>query len=130
MENLDKNLANFVVQDWQKYYKEHYHLYKLSTNKLVLLDKPKIQTQFCFGYGMYGVGDNEDEAIADNNAESIKTKENYFIDRNLDRLNRQITWVSECDYAWFIDRNFDVTTKIYTYGCDRYTDDYAKNQQT
>ena len=48
---------------------------------IVTLDKPKIETRFCFGYGMQGAYDyDEAQEVCD----ALRTNEWYFIDYNLE----------------------------------------------
>lgn len=54
------------------------------------IEKPKIKKDFCFGYGMYGVTNDEEEEYAENMRETAKTSEKYFKAKNLKEINREI----------------------------------------
>lgn len=59
-------------------------------NALYGIEKPKIETDFCFGYGMYGMSTDEDYDRADRLAQHARESEEYFIEQNLENLNRWI----------------------------------------
>lgn len=54
------------------------------------IEKPKIKTRFCFSYGFCGVSSEEEEQQADNMAETARKSKEYFINQNLEELNRWI----------------------------------------
>lgn len=54
------------------------------------IEKPKIETSFCFGYGINGIADTEQERTAEAMAEAARKSKEYFINQNLENLNRWI----------------------------------------
>lgn len=86
----------------------------LNDGKIIDLDKPKISTDFCFGYGMYLQASEEESNYANKLATKILNDEKFFINENLKELetylkilrsNRPICIVkkySESDfiYSW------------------------------
>lgn len=54
------------------------------------IKKPQIETHFCFGYGMYGITDSNEEKTADEMVEIAQKSEEYFINQNLESINRWI----------------------------------------
>lgn len=54
------------------------------------IEKPKIETSFCFGYGINGIADTEQERTAEAMAETARKSKEYFINQNLENLNRWI----------------------------------------
>lgn len=54
------------------------------------IEKPKIETNFCFGYGINGIADTEQERTAEAMAETARKSKEYFINQNLENLNRWI----------------------------------------
>lgn len=58
------------------------------------IDKPSIQKDFCFGYGMYARATDEEITAAENMSERARTNEQYFIDENLRDINR---WISQLE---------------------------------
>lgn len=59
-------------------------------DKFYTIDKPTIETNFCFGYGLYGSSTEEEEAEAEATAEAARKSEEYFMSRNLNPINEQI----------------------------------------
>ena len=51
--------------------------------KLLSVDKPRIETRFCFGHGYCGVSSMEDEQRASDMANHARTSEDYFKRENL-----------------------------------------------
>lgn len=55
------------------------------------VDKPSIETSFCFGYGYNGISTDGDSREAAKMSEYAKTSEQYFIAMNLRGIDRQIS---------------------------------------
>lgn len=66
------------------------------SDAIVTLDKPRIQKEFCFGYGLYGQSDEEGEQTANANVNTIKNDEQVFIKLNL----------SQCDVLEDLDNPY------------------------
>lgn len=63
--------------------------------KIFKIEKPSIQTKFCFGYGMYGQSTESDEDEAYNMASIARKQESYFIKSNLENINNEIKILKE-----------------------------------
>ena len=50
------------------------------------IEKPSIKTSFCFGYGFCGVSTDEDEKKASDMAMKASTDKQYFIDKNMAKM--------------------------------------------
>lgn len=59
------------------------------------IKKPRIETQFCFGFGQNGISNDEEENSADKMAAYAQKSKEYFIDENLKALNRRIKTFKE-----------------------------------
>lgn len=59
---------------------------KLDCNILYVFDRPEIKTDFCFGYGYCGVTTSEEMQAASNMAQKARTSEEYFLDKNLEKV--------------------------------------------
>lgn len=72
--------------------------------RLYGIEKPRIEKKFCFGYGYCGVSVAEEEAAAYSRAEEIRTNEKFFIEKNLEDINRKIKQYKEAreamNYNW------------------------------
>ena len=64
-------------------------LIRLSNGKIVEIEKPKMQTNFCFGYGWVDPNGEEEDA-ADKMAEYAKESQEYFIKKNLEQVDKFI----------------------------------------
>lgn len=58
--------------------------------RLYGIDKPRIETSFCFGYGYCGITDPDEERNAEKLAHKAQTSKDYFIDENLRDINNRI----------------------------------------
>lgn len=56
---------------------------ELENGDLIPIDKPRIETRFCFGYGLYGRSTEEEYNDAENMRQHAETSQNYFIKENL-----------------------------------------------
>lgn len=59
------------------------------------IEKPSIETRFCFGYGMNGISDDEDRNIAENMVDIASKNKEYFIQQNLHDINLWIDRLKE-----------------------------------
>ena len=57
---------------------------------LAEIERPSIETSFCYGYGYCGVSTEEDHRDAARMADHARTNEDYFIAENLHGLNGYI----------------------------------------
>lgn len=73
------------------------YIVELSTGDIVTIDKPSIQKDFCFGYGFYGVSDEESEKHAENMVTHSRTNQEYFINENMKQLDDRIEAFKKLD---------------------------------
>ena len=59
------------------------------------IEKPSIETRFCFGYGMNGISDDEDRNMAENMVDKASRNKEYFINQNLHDINLWIDRLNE-----------------------------------
>ena len=83
--------------------KKTQHIVQMQNGDIIAIDKPKIETTFCFGYGMYLQSTDEEYQNARKMENHARTNENYFIEENLRGIEEIITAL----------RNKDI--KVYTY---------------
>lgn len=66
------------------------YIVELNDGNYYTIDKPSIETRFCFGHGYCGVTTQEDERQAFDMAEYASTNADYFMKKNLEGIERQI----------------------------------------
>ena len=83
----DENSRKYV-----KWLKNTYldSLTKLTSGEIVEIEKPKIKTSFCFGYGFCGVSSQEQINEASDLAERARKSEKFFISEKLKQIDVQI----------------------------------------
>ena len=81
--------------------KETAYIVALGDGDITTIDKPRIETRFCFGYGMYGVSTEEDYQAAASMERHARTNEQYFIDENLKDINGTIEDLKNKDIHFF-----------------------------
>lgn len=75
---------------------------KLSDGRIVVVEKQKIETSFCFGYSTCGQGSDYDEA--NGAAHHAKTSEKYFREQNLKDLQSKINLLEgKKEKSWWGD---------------------------
>ena len=62
----------------------------------VLIEKPEIETRFCFGHGQDGITTEEEMDQAQNNVHIARTSEQFFIRENMREIDR---FVNMLEYA-------------------------------
>lgn len=72
----------------------------LDNDDLYVIEKPRIETSFCFGYGMYLRSDEEEERAAFSMEHKARTDSSYFITENLKPLNRWIDDLQDSKWGW------------------------------
>ena len=76
-------------ETWRKYYEGKIGtIVKLTDGRLVEIEKPRIETRFCFGESGY------DAEEAARKAEIAITREDYFLSANLKALREEIAFLS------------------------------------
>lgn len=63
------------------------YIVQLSNGDLIEIEKPRIETHFCFGYDDYGARDYENAKEMQRYA---KTNTDYFMEENLEKLNEMV----------------------------------------
>lgn len=63
---------------------------ELENGDLIPIDKPRIETRFCFGYGLYGVSTDEEYRDAEDMRQHAETSQDYFIMENLKGIEETI----------------------------------------
>lgn len=76
-------------------------LIRLSNGKIVEIEKPKMQTNFCFGYGWVDPNGEEKDA-ADEMAEYAKESQEYFIKKNLKQVDEIIERAKHPGYKGYL----------------------------
>ena len=66
------------------------YIIPLDNEDIATIDKPDIETSFCFGYGYCGVSTDEDYQGAANMAAHARTNEEYFLNENLKGINEML----------------------------------------
>lgn len=90
-EYYERQKARYGREDWAKYStNKAAYFVKLDNGDIVGIEKPKIETRFCFGYGYCGVSTDEDYRNAEACATHARTKQQYFIDENLKQIDYKI----------------------------------------
>lgn len=82
---------NGKTDNYYKFLTKHYStLLRLSNGEIVGIEKTKIKTNFCFGYGFCGISSDEEENAAARMAVRAEQDKNYFIEKNIEPLNNII----------------------------------------
>lgn len=77
-------------ENWVDYHKKNTaRIYKTADGKLIPLEKPRIETHFCFGYSDSAY-DTEDYDRANEMAHHARTQEDYFLSENRDKIGSKI----------------------------------------
>lgn len=128
-------LANEVWKGDQKMIdfclKEAAHIVELGNGDIVIIEKPRIETRFCFGYSDSRY-DTEDMDRADAMADHAKKSQEYFIEENMKGLNRTIAQMEGTESHSFIYRlrtNYTgqpEDSKLKCLNACRWGDEYAK----
>lgn len=93
----DKTLLEDYMREWAKVWQDKSMLdyerkcfsgaVRLQNGGIVYFEKPRIKTEFCFGYSSCGQGPSYDEAVK---AERAADTEDYFLSSNLDGMDEEI----------------------------------------
>ena len=75
---------------------------KLRGKYLFTVDKPSIETNFCFGYGYCGVSNEEEYRGAANMAEHARTHEDYFVKENMKQIIEKIEALNNSRFIAFV----------------------------
>lgn len=99
-ENEKAVIARLVDPSWVDFTISHTDsLFVIDDNHYYRIEKPKIQTDFCFGYGNYLWSTEEQEMIASEQAHRARTDSEYFIRENLRVFEKLTNAVNNAE--WF-----------------------------
>lgn len=87
--------------------KEIARVIELNDGELLAIEKPRIKTRFCFGYGYNGVSTQEEYNDAHDAKHIADTQESYFIRKNLEQLTEVIDSIK--DYLQMISPGYSGT---------------------
>ena len=85
------------------------YIVELDNGDIYEIEKPRIETRFCFGAGYNGISTNEDWENASSMAEHARTSREYFIEENLKDINDTI--------ASLKDTRWDISKRVKYIGC-------------
>lgn len=71
------------------------YIVELEDGNYCTIDKPTIETRFCYGFGYCGVSTEEEDKQARDMAHHAATSQEYFIRKNLEGLDRQIEQIND-----------------------------------
>lgn len=84
------------VENWESEKMQKYCINKasvvavLSNERVFVIEKPSIKTDFCFGYGMYAQASDEEINKACELADNARKNVEYFLNKNMEDINRWI----------------------------------------
>ncbi len=71
------------------------YIIELSNGKIICLDKPSIEKDFCFGYGIYGITTDEEMKAASAACRRAEEDVHYFKEKNLQNIDTEIRQIQE-----------------------------------
>lgn len=80
--------------------KEAAHIVELTNGDIIVIEKPRIETRFCFGYSDSRY-DTEDYDRANAMADHAKKSQEYFIEENMKDINRTIGEMEGTIHHWY-----------------------------
>lgn len=81
---------------WVEYHdKETARCVRFENGMIYAIEKPRIETRFCFGYGYCGISTDEDEERAYNMAKYARENGDYFLEQNLEKFDKTIKDLEE-----------------------------------
>ena len=81
--------------------KEAAYIVPLDNGDITDIDKPSIETSFCFGYGYCGVSTQEDEDRASKAEQTARTDQDYFIRENMKDIDGWIEALQSDEYYFY-----------------------------
>lgn len=75
--------------------KECAYVVELSSGNIIDIDKPRIETNFCFGMGMYATYTDEEFERAEELADNARKNVDYFISENMKQITEKIDCLKE-----------------------------------
>lgn len=77
------------------------YIIPLADGDITEIDKPSIETHFCFGYGQNGISTEEDYDRANDMMHHADTNEQYFINENLKSIDETIESLKNPTAVWY-----------------------------
>lgn len=77
------------------------YIVPLDNGDITDIDKPSIETSFCFGYGYCGVSTQEDEDRASKAEQTARTDQDYFIRENMRDIDGWIEALTDDHYYFY-----------------------------
>lgn len=78
------------------------YIVELDNGDIMDIEKPRIETSFCFGFGMYGIDPNgEGQERASKAEQTARTDSSYFISENLKGLDSMIEALKDKETYYF-----------------------------
>lgn len=88
------------------------YIIELEGGELIEIEKPTIETRFCFGAGLNGYCTEEDWNDANDMAHHARTNEEYFKKENLKKIDEQIESIKkETFHTWKIAPHYYTQSK-------------------
>lgn len=84
---------SLTMQEYSR--KKAAYIVELSSGKIICLDKPSIDTEFCFGHGMYGQTTDEEMKAASAACRRAEEDVHYFKEKNLQNIDTEIRQIQE-----------------------------------
>lgn len=81
--------------------KEANYIVELNNDDIYVIRKPRIETKFCFGFGMYGADWNNDHERASHAAHNAATNKDYFIQENLKEIEQKLKSLRDSKYEGY-----------------------------
>lgn len=92
----DNHMIDYCVKDADLFI-------KTSQGYIMEIEKPRIETSFCFGYHDYVDGDYE---RANNMADFAEKDFDYFREKNLEKIQFSINWLSETNKKFYFRNHY------------------------
>lgn len=90
----DKHMTDYVRKNCDE-------VIELEDGDLVEIEKPRIETRFCFGYGLYGVSTDEDMREAEKMRRYAQESEDYFLKENLKGIEGMLKDLRDKDVYFY-----------------------------
>lgn len=87
------------------------YVVELSNGNIIDIDKPRIETSFCFGMGMYATYTQEEFERAEKLADNARKNVDYFISENMKQITEKIDCLNEA-----LDNKREVYTFVHYSG--------------
>lgn len=125
MASYEKRYTNESEKYLQWMRSEIARIIELDDGGLLTIEKPKIKTNFCFGYGYCGMSTEEEREFAESTRDYAKSHSDYFIHENLKQLTETTDLINE--YLNSEKPNYIGTIPLSPYVVDRFGDGKTKD---